>query len=104
MDTPSPTIDSARYSEVTDLGGGKWRRFFMWNNKITKFEFNMPFDDGHYTTTVTKEGDNKWVFNSKSKVAGLPDRRWTWVFYNAGLEEEVKKRGSVTSKQFYQRK
>ena len=58
---------------------------------------------GHdMTCTVTKEGDTKWVFNYKNKVAGRPDVRVTWVFTDAGIEKEYES-GCVISRHFLAR-
>ena len=122
--TTSPTMSyNFYYEEVTDLGGGKWRlvttrqltaNLFQRTTRnlssgTNEFEFNKPFDfketDGrvHWTCTVTMEGDNKWVFNMKKKVAGGPDNRTTWVFTDAGIEKEVEWTTAVINKDFYAR-
>ena len=54
------------------------------------------------TCTVSKKGDNKWVFNQKNKKAGGPDVTITWVFTDTGIEMEYKSGGTV-SKQFFAR-
>lgn len=95
--------------EITETGPGKWKMVTATKLKAIElnFELGKPFDetttDGrNCKTTVTQEGDNKWITNQKAQKSGQKDVTVTRIFSDDGIEVEMKCEG-VVSKQFYKR-
>ncbi len=95
--------------EITETEPGKWR--MVTATKMSKvdisFELGKSFDekttDGReVTTTVTQEGDNRWVTTQTAKKAGQKDVKVIREFSDKGIDVQMICE-DIVSKQFYER-
>jgi len=98
--TPSMTISKS---------GDKWSMVTATSLKKVElnFELGKPFDetttDGReVTTTVTMDGDNKWITVQEPKKAGSKKVEVVRTFTDAGISVQMKC-DAVVSDQFFKR-
>lgn len=95
--------------EITETAPGKWKMVTSTTLKSVElnFELGKPFDekttDGRTCkTTVTQEGDNKWITDQVAQKSGEKTVKVIREFSDAGIAVQMICE-DVTSKQFFKR-